>query len=187
MQGFGATFFETPVGMCGLAWTDRGVAHVQLPEATPEQTRARLRKRARAPLERAPPAHIAAAIERIVALLDGALVDLTDVTVDVDKAPAFERQVWDFARCIPCGETRTYGDIARAIGEVGDARRVGQALGRNPVPIIVPCHRVVAAGGKTGGFSAPGGVTTKLRILEIERGAATRAGMASEDPQFRLF
>ncbi|MDE2361707.1 MAG: methylated-DNA--[protein]-cysteine S-methyltransferase [Hyphomicrobiales bacterium] len=186
MQGYGATFFETAVGVCGLAWSGRGVTMVALPEQTPEATRARIKKRAGAPLEREPPAQIAEIVCRIAALLDGAIVDLSDVALDLDRIGAFERQIYEVARFIPCGQTRTYGEIARAIGEPNGARDVGQALGRNPIPIIVPCHRVVAAGGKTGGFSAPGGVSTKLRILDIERDAATRAGLAPREPQLRL-
>jgi methylated-DNA-[protein]-cysteine S-methyltransferase len=186
MQGFGATFFETPIGLCGLAWSGRGVTMMQLPEETPEATRARVKKRAGNPLERDPPAPVAAAAQNIVALLEGRLVDLTGIALDMDRIGAFERQVYEFARFIPCGETRTYGEIARAIGDPNAARGVGQALGRNPFAIIVPCHRVVAAGGKTGGFSAGGGVATKLRILDIERAAAIRAGAGRDAPQLRL-
>jgi methylated-DNA-[protein]-cysteine S-methyltransferase len=186
MQGYGATFFETPVGLCGLAWSGRGVTLLQLPEATPQETRARVRKRANRPVERDPPPAIRAAVDSVLALLDGGLVDLSGIALDLDKTGDFERQVYEFTRFIPCGETRTYGEIARAIGDPGAARGVGQALGRNPIALIVPCHRVVAAGGKTGGFSAGGGVTTKLRILEIEREAARRAGVNREEPQLRL-
>lgn len=188
MQGYGATFFETPVGLCGLAWTMRGVSALQLPEATAAATRGRLARRAGAPLERQPPPEIAAVVESVAALLAGSVVDLTAIPLDLDRIGEFERRVYEVARFIPCGDTRTYGEIARAIGEPEAARSVGQALGRNPIPIIVPCHRVVAAGGKTGGFSAPGGVATKLRILEIERRAtvaADRTG-ASGDRQLRL-
>ena len=188
MQGYGATFFDTSVGLCGLAWSARGVSLLQLPEATPELTRARVRKRANRPVERDPPPAIAAAVGAVVALLDGERVDLATIALDLDRVDEFERQVYEFTRFIPCGETRTYGEIARAIGDPSPiaARRVGQALGRNPVALIVPCHRVVAAGGRTGGFSAGGGVTTKLRILEIEREAARRAGLVADEPQLRL-
>lgn len=172
MQGYGATFFDTAIGLCGLAWSARGISNVVLPEASPQATRARLAKRAGAPLEREPPPEVARTVGRIASLLGGEPVDLSDIALDLDRVGEFERQVYEFARFIPCGETRTYGEIARATGDPTASRRVGQALGRNPVPIIVPCHRVVAAGGKTGGFSAPGGVSTKLLILEIERAAA---------------
>ncbi len=171
MDGYGATFFETPLGLCGLAWTPRGVKALQLPEETDEATRARLMRKSGAPFARRPPAEIESIVARVCRLLDGRATDLTDIALDMDRIGAFEAQVYAAARFIPCGETRTYGTIARAIGEPGAARGVGQALGRNPFAIIVPCHRVVAANGKTGGFSAGGGVTTKLRILEIERRA----------------
>jgi methylated-DNA-[protein]-cysteine S-methyltransferase len=186
MQGYGATFFDTPIGLCGLAWSGRGVTVLELPEATPGATRARLRKRVGNPLERQPPPAITQVVEQVVALLNGAAIDLTTIALDMDRIGEFERRVYETTRFIPCGETRTYGEIARAIGEPNAARGVGQALGRNPYALIVPCHRVVAAGGKTGGFSAGGGVTTKLRILEIERAARVRAGALREEPQLRL-
>ncbi len=185
MDGYGATFFETPLGLCGLAWSPRGVRSLQLPEETPEATRARLMRRTGAPFERKPPAEIEEIVARIGRLLAGRAVDLSDIALDMDRIGAFEAQVYVAARFIPCGETRTYGEIARAIGATNGARDVGQALGRNPFAIIVPCHRVVAANGKTGGFSAGGGVTTKLRILEIERGAVGVAARPS-DVQLRL-
>ena len=186
MQGYGATFFETPIGLCGLAWSGRGVTLLQLPERTPEETRARVRQRAKSPRERAPPPAISDAVAGIRALLRGGMIDLTTIALDMDRIAEFERRVYEVSRFIPCGETRTYGAIARAIGEPNAARSVGQALGRNPYALIVPCHRVVAAGGKTGGFSGGGGVVTKLRILDIERGAAMRADAALDEPQLRL-
>ncbi|MFV0280473.1 MAG: methylated-DNA--[protein]-cysteine S-methyltransferase [Rhodoblastus sp.] len=172
MDGYGATFFDTPLGECGMAWGPRGVKCFQLPEDDPQETRAKLMRRAGAPFERRPPPGVEAIVARILALLNGRVDDLCDIALDMDRIGAFEAQVYVAARFIPCGQTRTYGEIARAIGEPGGARGVGQALGRNPFAIIVPCHRVVAANGKTGGFSAGGGVATKLRILEIERRAA---------------
>ena len=104
----------------------------------------------------------------MTALLDGEPVDLSDLMLDLESLPPFQRRVCEAARAIPVGATLTYGEIATRIGEPGAARAVGQALGANPFPIIVPCHRVLAAGGKPGGFSAPGGVTTKLRLLATE-------------------
>jgi methylated-DNA-[protein]-cysteine S-methyltransferase len=112
---------------------------------------------------------IAQAIDGIVALLDGQARDLTDVPLDFDESvPAFHRRVYDVARTIRPGTTLSYGEIAVRVGEPDAARAVGQALGRNPIPIIVPCHRVLAANGGTGGFSAPGGTATKLQLLAIE-------------------
>lgn len=102
------------------------------------------------------------------ALLAGEAVDLSAVRLDMDRVPAFHRDVYRLARDIAPGDTRTYGELARALGSPGAARAVGQAMGRNPFAPVVPCHRVVASGG-TGGFSAGGGVATKLRLLDIER------------------
>jgi methylated-DNA-[protein]-cysteine S-methyltransferase len=109
------------------------------------------------------------AIRDIVRLLAGEAVDLSRVALDMTGVPEFNRQVYAIAREIPPGETMTYGAIARRIGDVTLSRAVGQALGQNPFPIVVPCHRVLAANGKTGGFSARGGVATKMRMLSIER------------------
>ncbi|MCC2675022.1 MAG: methylated-DNA--protein-cysteine methyltransferase [Ramlibacter sp.] len=109
------------------------------------------------------------AIQRIQALLEGARDDLLDLPLDFSSVPAFHRRVYDVARAIPPGEVLTYGEVARRIGEPGASRAVGQALGRNPFAPVVPCHRVLAAGGRSGGFSAEGGADTKLRMLEIER------------------
>ena len=146
--------------------------------ALPERDRGGLQRHIEARFARAaeaePPAFVADAVARIVRLLGGERVDLGDVPVDLSAGSELERRVWEAARGIPCGETRTYGEIARAIGAPGASQAVGAALGRNPVPILVPCHRVLASGGRSGGFSAPGGVETKFRMLAIER--ARRSG-----------
>ena len=113
------------------------------------------------------PASVRTAIEGITSLLAGHRVNLAEVPVDLGRAEPFDRRVYALAREIAPGETRTYGELAYGLGEP-DARAVGVALARNPVPLVVPCHRVVAADGGLGGFSAPGGVATKRRLLEIE-------------------
>jgi methylated-DNA-[protein]-cysteine S-methyltransferase len=118
--------------------------------------------------EAPPPADVQHAVDGIVALLRGEQRDLNDVTIDAEDLPAFNRKVYDITRAIPPGATLTYGEIAERLGDKLLARDVGQALGHNPIPLIVPCHRVLAASGKTGGFSAPGGVASKLRLLTIE-------------------
>jgi len=164
----GFALFETPLGACGIAWSARGITGLQLPETSAEATRARLRRRWPGAVEAEPPADVRLAIEKVLQLLAGAALDLLDVTLDLDGVPEFHRKVYDVARTIPPGRTLTYGDIARRLGVPQEAREVGQALGRNPVAIIVPCHRVLAANGRMGGFSANGGVTTKRRMLEIE-------------------
>lgn len=165
----GLALFDTAVGRCGIAWSARGVAAVSLPEGDDDATRARLLKRCPGALEGPPPSAIARAVERIVALLEGEPIDFSDTPLDLDGVSPFERRVYDAALRIPPGETRTYGAVARELGEPGAAQAVGRALGANPIPIIVPCHRVLGADGKVGGFSAPGGVSTKARMLTIER------------------
>ena len=168
----GFALFDTPVGRCGLAWNRNGIAATQLPERTESRTRASLLRRAPAARDAEPPAPIRAVIERIVALLSGEPVDLSAVALDMDGVPDFDRQVYVVARSIRHGRTLTYGQIAHQLGDPNVARDVGAALGRNPFPIIVPCHRVLAAGGKAGGFSAPGGLATKRRLLAIEADAS---------------
>ncbi|MBV9578842.1 MAG: methylated-DNA--[protein]-cysteine S-methyltransferase [Chloroflexi bacterium] len=161
--------FDTPIGTAGLAWGDRGIVGVQLPEPDAAQARARLRRRFRGGLESPPAPEIAQTIEAIRALLGGTETDLSSVHLDMDAVEPFERRVYALARAIPAGQTATYGQLATRLGDPLLARDVGQALGRNPFPIVVPCHRVLAAGGKLGGFSAPGGVATKQRLLAIEQ------------------
>jgi len=160
--------FDTAIGRCGVAWGERGVAGVQLPEAGERETRARMLQRFPAAGEAPPPPEVQRVIDRIVALLRGEASDLSTIALDMERVPSFHRRVYEAARAIPPGMTLSYGDIAARVGAPGAARAVGQALGRNPFPIIVPCHRVLAAGGKIGGFSAQGGVATKRRMLAIE-------------------
>ena len=162
------TLFDTAIGRCGIAWSERGISGVQLPERDERATRARMRRRFPDAGETAPPAHIEQAIEQITALLRGEKRALADIALDMADVPAFNRRVYGIARDIPAGATLSYGEIASRLGDRAAAREVGEAMGQNPFPLIVPCHRVLAAGGKLGGFSAAGGVTTKLRLLEIE-------------------
>ena len=163
--------FDTPIGICGIEWGPRGINGLQLPMGSDEKTRARIRQRRGDISETAPAEEVQCAIDRIVKLLAGEPDDLRDIALDLDGVPDFNRGVYDIARSIPPGQTMTYGDIAKRLGGVELSRDVGQALGRNPCPIVVPCHRVLAAGQKPGGFSARGGVDTKLKMLAIE-GAA---------------
>jgi methylated-DNA-[protein]-cysteine S-methyltransferase len=164
----GFTLFETPIGLCGITWSAQGVAGVQLPEATEQRMRARLSRRFRGIQETPPPRAVQDAIDGIVAVLSGTSTDLGSVELDTDGVPPFNQRVYEVARTIPPGSTLTYGEIATRLGEPREARAVGQALGQNPFPIVVPCHRVLAAGGRLGGFSATGGVKTKLRLLALE-------------------
>lgn len=164
----GYALFRTALGTCGLAWSDTGVVALQLPEATDDETRARLTRHLDDPVETTPPEDIAAVIDAITALTEGADIDLSQVPLDMTGLSPYRQRLYEAIRAIPPGHTRTYGQIADDLGQPGTAQAVGRAMGQNPWPIIVPCHRVVAAGGKTGGFSAYGGVSTKLRLLAIE-------------------
>jgi methylated-DNA-[protein]-cysteine S-methyltransferase len=168
MTTYNFSLFDTAIGTCGIVWTARGIAGVQIHNASERATRASLLRRFAEAEEAAPPAQVRRAIDGIVALLRGEHRDLKDVTIDAGDLPEFNRKVYDIARTIPPGATLTYGEVAERLGDKLLARDVGQALGQNPIPLIVPCHRVLAAGGKTGGFSAPGGVVSKLRLLTIE-------------------
>ena len=161
--------FQTQIGTGGIAWSERGVRGVQLPEVEAPRVRARMKRRFPDAVEATPSPDIQQAIARMVALLNGETTDLTSVQLDLQDVPTFDRDVYAIARTIPIGKTVAYGEIARRLGNVRLARDVGQALARNPFPIVVPCHRVIAADGRLGGFSARGGVNTKQRLLAIER------------------
>jgi len=160
--------FDTPIGACGVMWGERGIVGVQLPMGNEEKTRNRIHQRYGDIREEKPTAEVQHAIDEMIELLAGKPNDLRDITLDLDDVPAFNRGVYDIARAIPPGQTMTYGEIAKKLGGVELSREVGQALGHNPCPIVVPCHRVLAAGNKPGGFSANGGVHTKLKMLAIE-------------------
>jgi methylated-DNA-[protein]-cysteine S-methyltransferase len=175
------SFFETAIGICGIVWGADGIAGVSLPEEQEKLLRSRFAARYPKAEEGPPPRAIAAAIARIKALLRGEPDDLGDIVLDETGLPAFNKRVYDIARRISPGATRTYGEIATELGDPLLAREVGQALGRNPYPIIVPCHRVLAANGKTGGFSATGGIQTKFRMLAIERAKTDNAPSLFDD------
>jgi methylated-DNA-[protein]-cysteine S-methyltransferase len=172
--------FDTAIGRCGLAWGPRGVIGAQLPERSAEATRMRLLRHCPNAEETAPPKQVARGIEDIQALMRGEKKSLRAIQLDMTRVQPFNARVYETARAIPPGTTRTYGEIARAIGEPDGARTVGQALGRNPFAIIVPCHRVVGADGKLVGFSANGGVRTKLRMLQIEGWNAEQRSLFEE-------
>lgn len=160
--------FDTEFGLCGLAWSERGLTHVQLPEADAAATRARLEKRGA--VEGEPPEAVAGALERLRAYFAGAETDFADLAVELPAATGDERRrIYDAARALRWGETASYGEVARRAGLPGGARAVGQAMAANPLPIVIPCHRVLAAGDRLGGFSAYGGVLTKERLLVLER------------------
>jgi methylated-DNA-[protein]-cysteine S-methyltransferase len=160
--------FATAVGCCAVAWGQGGIVGTWLPGADAAATRRAVLRRHPDAQEATPPPPIADAIDRITQLLAGDEVDLSHVRLDMTGVPEFQQQVYDVIRALPRGVTMTYGEIAAKVGASGAAQAVGQAMGHNPFPIVVPCHRVLAAGGANGGFSAPGGVETKLKLLAIE-------------------
>jgi methylated-DNA-[protein]-cysteine S-methyltransferase len=160
--------FDTAIGACAIAWGERGLKGVQLPEADAERTRARTARRYPDAVEAPATDEVREAIAAITALTAGEPRDLGAIRLDMEGLETLPRGVYEIARTIPPGQTLTYGEIAKRLGDPLYARAVGEALGRNPFAIVVPCHRVLAAGGKLGGFSANGGVVTKLRLLQIE-------------------
>ena len=160
--------FVTPVGLCGIAWNDAAITGLQLPEGSEGALHTRMTTRFGARRVDAPSTTAQEAIDAIGALLRGESADLAGLPLDMTGVPAFHQRVYAVARRIPPGQTLTYGDVAERLGNRGLSRAVGQALGRNPFAIIVPCHRVVSASGGLGGFSAHAGVGLKQRLLEIE-------------------
>jgi methylated-DNA-[protein]-cysteine S-methyltransferase len=160
--------FGTGLGAIGVAWSERGLLRLQLPEATRGATERRLRGRSVSASAAEPPVPIRRAMAAIERYLSGERVDFAAVELDLAGVSAFHRQIYDAARRIAWGETTTYGALARKTGFPDAARAVGQAMGRNPIPIIIPCHRVLGSGGKVGGFSAFGGADTKQRLLALE-------------------
>ncbi len=177
MDAPGLHLFDTALGRCGIGWSARGIASVQLPDLSDARMLARLRMRLPGALIAPPPPAVLAAAERMQRLLQGERDDLLDVALDMDGIAPFHERVYARARAIPPGQTITYGELAADLGDPGAARAVGQALGLNPFAPIVPCHRILAAGARSGGFSAPGGVDTKLRMLLIERAAFGEPGL----------
>ena len=168
MAGRGYTIFDTAVGRCGIAWGDLGVAGVQLPEARELETRGRMLRQYPDARELRPPLNVELAIEGIVTLLRGKPSDLSDVSLDMTGVHAFNQRVYAFARAIPRGETRTYGEVAASLRLSGAVHSVAQAIARNPFVIIVPCHRVLEAGGYADKISPNGGAISKRRLLSIE-------------------
>jgi methylated-DNA-[protein]-cysteine S-methyltransferase len=162
--------FDTAIGTCGLAWGTRGLVAVQLPERDRAATERRLVSKCGSSGAAAPPPAIAALISDITRYLDGERVDFSTVPVDLSSLDPFRRKLYETMRALPWGTTTTYGALARTVGltQWEGARDVGEAMGRNPVPIVIPCHRVLAAGQKLGGFSAPGGARTKAKLLALE-------------------
>jgi methylated-DNA-[protein]-cysteine S-methyltransferase len=168
MSGLGYTVFDTSVGRCGIAWGELGILGVQLPEAREIETRRRLYQLFPEARELRPPPEIQGAIDGIAALLRGKAADLSEVKLDMTGVRPFDARVYDFARTIPRGETLTYGEVAAKLKASGAAHSVAQALSRNPYMLIVPCHRVLEAGGYADRISPNGGSISKRRLLSIE-------------------
>jgi methylated-DNA-[protein]-cysteine S-methyltransferase len=168
MAGRAYTIFDTGIGRCGIAWGDAGIVGVQLPEAREIETRKRLFQLYPEARETRPPLNVELAIEAIVALLRGESGDFSDVTLDMGGIHAFNQRVYQITRMIPRGETRTYGEVAARLGASGAVHSVAQAIARNPFVIIIPCHRVLEAGGYADKISPHGGVISKRRLLSIE-------------------
>ncbi|WP_334534126.1 methylated-DNA--[protein]-cysteine S-methyltransferase [Bradyrhizobium sp. AZCC 2230] len=168
MVGRAYAIFDTAIGRCGIVWSNSGVVAVQLPEAREIDTRRRIFQVHPEAREQAVPLNAELAIEGIVTLLQGSDPDFSDVSLDAGDVPAFNRRVYEYACTIPRGETRTYHEIAKALGASGAAHSVAQAISKNPYMIIVPCHRVIEAGGYADRISPYGGVISKRRLLALE-------------------
>jgi methylated-DNA-[protein]-cysteine S-methyltransferase len=161
--------FETAMGFCAIAWSDAGIARFQLPTKTAEATERLMRHRASGAEPAAPPEDIAAVVEAAKRYFCGEETDFSQVQLDLAGEDAFFAQIYDALRRVRWGRTTTYGALAKEVGAGREAARdVGEAMARNPAPLIIPCHRVLAAGGRIGGFSAPGGSRTKMCMLELE-------------------
>ena len=184
--------FETAGGYCGIAWSDAGISRFQLPTASHEATERLLLRKLPDGAPATPPAHIAATIADVKRYFAGEAVDFAEVPVDLDGQSDLFRDIYAALRQVGRGRTTTYGELAKAVGAQGweAARDVGQAMGKNPIALIIPCHRCLAAGGKIGGFSAPGGEFSKLKMLELEGvhiGAPKAAGKPAAPEQPSLF
>jgi methylated-DNA-[protein]-cysteine S-methyltransferase len=176
------TLFDTAIGCCGIVWSARGITGVQLPEKSEQATRRRVLRRYPGARETPSAEDVQRVIDSIGALLRGERAELSDAGLDIGAVSEFNRRVYDVTRGIRPGATLSYGEIAERLGDRTLAREVAQALSENPYPIIVPCHRVLAAGGKMGGFSGPGGVRTKLRLLSIEGASHGEPGLFDRLP-----
>ncbi|MBV9990695.1 MAG: methylated-DNA--[protein]-cysteine S-methyltransferase [Alphaproteobacteria bacterium] len=162
--------FETAQGVCAIAWSGDGVTRFRLPEAKAEASARGMLRRLPEAMPATPPPAVAEAVAAAKRYFDGERIEFFDVPLDLDGQDAPFLKIYDAARRIGWGRTTTYGGLAKEMGSQGweAARDVGQAMAKNPVPLIIPCHRVLAAGGKMGGFSAPGGTETKRRMLALE-------------------
>lgn len=162
--------FETAHGFCAIAWNDTGITRFQLPSGVPEATESNLLRRTPHAAPGTPPPEVSEVIAAAHRYYTGEAIDFSHIPIDLGELGELSQRIYTALRQIPWGTTTTYSGLAKDLGIDAweGARDVGQAMGKNPVPLIIPCHRVLAAGGKPGGFSAPGGTETKIRMLELE-------------------
>jgi methylated-DNA-[protein]-cysteine S-methyltransferase len=160
--------FNTAFGICGVAWSDAGLTRVQLPERDPAATEQRLTKYAAKRWEGALPPSVASSIADLRAYFDGGRVEFKSAVLDIANVTEFNQRIYAALREVGVGTTTTYGALAALVGSPRAAQAVGTAMARNPWPVVVPCHRVLAAAQGTGGFSAYGGVVTKRHLLALE-------------------
>jgi methylated-DNA-[protein]-cysteine S-methyltransferase len=161
--------FETAYGFCGIAWNDAGITRFQLPTRSRDAAERALLRRVPGAEPGTPTPRVVKAVDAVKCYFQGEETDFSGVALDLSDQDAFFKQIYAAARQIGWGRTTTYGALAKKLGAGPEAARdVGQAMAKNPVALIIPCHRVLAAGGKVGGFSAPGGAAAKIRMLELE-------------------
>jgi methylated-DNA-[protein]-cysteine S-methyltransferase len=161
--------FETARGFCAIAWSDSGVTGFRLPETSAALAERSALRRMPDASSGTPTPQIEKAIAAAKRYFDGEQIDFSDVPLDLSGQEEFFQRIYAALRRVGWGQTTTYGTLAKELGAGPEAARdVGQAMAKNPVPLIIPCHRVLAAGGKVGGFSAPGGAATKVHMLELE-------------------
>ena len=160
--------FQTAFGTCAIAWSETGLTHLRLPESSGEENEARMQRFGAERVSTRPPDFVQDAQVALRTYFEGSPVDLSELRLDESRVSSFNASVYRALRAVPRGSTVTYGDLAAEVGQRNAARAVGMAMGRNPWPVIVPCHRVLASGGRMGGFSAPGGTTTKEKLLALE-------------------
>ena len=161
--------FETAGGFCGIAWNDVGITRFQLPGSSADATQRNMLRRVPGAEPGTPTPEVAEAVAAVKRYFEGEETDFSGFTLDLGSQDEFFKQIYEAARQVGWGQTTTYGALAKELGAGPEAARdVGQAMAKNPVALIIPCHRVLAAGGKVGGFSAPGGSAAKVRMLELE-------------------
>ncbi len=160
--------FATAFGTCGIAWTDVGLTRAQLPEQNADAANGRLQRYGATRSDCAPPTHIEDCITSLRLYFDGSPIDFQAIELDLQAVTDFNQRVYAALRSVPFGTTTTYGALALSAGSPSAAQAVGTAMARNPWPVIVPCHRVLAAAKEIGGFSAFGGAATKQRLLRLE-------------------